>query len=96
MSKMIKTGQLARENCQKSLPLAVLKSQAGFYIGTFDDEGPCSRESQEYYRTEALAQVALDTNNFTQKDREIYRGFHPQDSATEDTSVAKKSTMRPR
>lgn len=38
-------GLLALEYCGKRLPLQVLQSAAGFYIGTMDDDGPCSRES---------------------------------------------------
>lgn len=49
------------------LPLQVYKSGAGFYIGTYDDEGPCSRESNEYFRSEKLAQEALSSGNWTQK-----------------------------
>ena len=60
-------GQLAAAWCKKELPLQVLKSNAGHYIGTADDDGPCSRESVEYYRTEANAQQALDTGSWTQK-----------------------------
>jgi len=62
-----KCGQLAREFCNKRLPLAVLKSNAGFYIGTLDEEGPCSRESVEYFPTQALAIKALESGNWTQK-----------------------------
>jgi hypothetical protein len=60
-------GQLARDWCNKRLPLVVLKT-CGYYIGTFDPEsGPCSRESVEYYLTESEAQIALDTGSWTQK-----------------------------
>lgn len=58
---------LAREFCNKRLPLAVLKSNAGFYIGKFDEEGPCSRESIEYFPSEELAKKALESGNWTQK-----------------------------
>jgi hypothetical protein len=60
-------GRLAREFCGKRLPLAVLKSNAGFYIGTFDDEGPCSRESVEYFPTVEVAEKALESANWTQR-----------------------------
>jgi hypothetical protein len=40
-------GHLAWECCGERLPLQVLKSQAGYYLGTKDDKGPFSRESQE-------------------------------------------------
>ena len=60
-------GCLALQYCEKRLPLTVLKTRA-FYIGTADLEGfPCSRESVEYFQTEAMAQTALDTCNWTQR-----------------------------
>ncbi len=56
---------------QTTLPntvFSVLKSAAGFYIGTFCPvEGPISRESQEYWRTEAQAEKALQTGRWTQR-----------------------------
>lgn len=54
-----RVGKLAREYCNKRLPLQVLQSAAGFYLGTVDEEGPVSRESAEYWRTEAQAAKAL-------------------------------------
>lgn len=62
-----KFGLLAREYCNKRLPVAVLESNAGFYIGTFDEEGPCSRESVEYFASQALAYKALESDGWTQK-----------------------------
>lgn len=62
------TGQLAEAWCKKILPLSVLKSNAGYYIGTLDEDGmPCSRESNEYYRTEEDAQKAFGCGGWTQK-----------------------------
>jgi hypothetical protein len=61
-------GQLAFECCGKRLPLQVMQSNAGFYIGTSDEGLPCSRESNEYYRTEAKAQVALRNSEWSQKE----------------------------
>ena len=43
-----------------TLPLKVLQSANGFYLGSFDEEGPVSRESVEYWPTEVDAQKALD------------------------------------
>ena len=51
----------------KRLPLQVLRSAAGQYIGTQDDEGPVSRESVEYFPTHLAAQRALDTHAWTQR-----------------------------
>lgn len=63
------TGHLAMTYCGKSLPLQILHSRAGHYIGTFDDEAcaPCSRESLEYFPTKEKAQQALETGSWTQK-----------------------------
>lgn len=50
-----------------SLPLQVLRSQAGYYIGTMSSEGPCSRESVEYYHSLFHADAALNNNSWTQR-----------------------------
>lgn len=42
-------GKRALAHLHLELPLQVLMSNAGFYIGTLDEEGPASRESVEYY-----------------------------------------------
>ena len=42
-------GVLAKQYLDVSLPLQVLQSNAGFYLGTADDDGPCSRESVEFW-----------------------------------------------
>ena len=60
-------GHLAHQYCGKSLPLEVLQSGAGFYIGTADDDGPVSRESNEYFRTRPKADAALRTGSWSQK-----------------------------
>ena len=59
-------GQLAL-TIGRALPLQVLGSRAGFYIGTADEEGPCSRESVEYWENRALAQSALANRRWTQR-----------------------------
>jgi hypothetical protein len=61
-------GVLAMEHCQKRLVICVLKSNAGYYIGTADESGPCSRESQEYWPRHDLAVKALVTGDWTQKE----------------------------
>ena len=61
-------GQLALTYCGKSLPLQVLHSNAGWYIGTHDLMGPCSRESTQYWPSEDAAQAALDTGAWVQKE----------------------------
>jgi hypothetical protein len=49
--------------CITELQNQVLRSAAGFYIGTWCECGPYSRESG-YYRTEREAQRALDDGTF--------------------------------
>ena len=60
-------GQLAH-TCGKKLPLQVLESNAGFYIGTQTENGPFTRESMEYFRKHGDAESALATGDWTQKD----------------------------
>lgn len=64
------SGKLALEHCGWRLPLQVLRSAAGFYLGTFDESGPVSRESVEYWGSEAEAEAALASNppTWTQKE----------------------------
>jgi len=65
---MVKQGLLAKKFCNLSLPLEVLSSNAGFYIGTTNDTGfPVSRESVEYYPNLEAAEDALADNTFTQR-----------------------------
>ncbi len=58
-------GHLAKTCCGLELPLQVLQSAAGFYIGT-SDPTPVTRES-EYWPTVEQAQNALDTGSWTQR-----------------------------
>jgi hypothetical protein len=63
-------GQLARQIGGSRLPLQVLRSAAGYYLGTADEAGPVSRESAEYWPTQAEAHRALTTgpHAWTQRD----------------------------
>ena len=48
------------------LDLIVCKSNAGYYIGTLDDEGfPNSRNSVEYFATREEAASALSSGAYT-------------------------------
>lgn len=47
--------------------LCVCQSNAGFYIGQWDEDGPASRESI-YYPTREKADNALSTNTWIPKD----------------------------
>lgn len=60
-------GKLAKHFCRLELPLKVLQSHRGFFIGTCDEDGPCSRESVEYFPTPTEAAAALDSGAWTQR-----------------------------
>jgi hypothetical protein len=67
-----KYGMLAYQYGGMKLPLQVLKSAAGFYIGTTEAEGelkgaPNSRESERYWQKALEAQAALDSGDWVQK-----------------------------
>lgn len=64
---MNKNGVLAKQYLDVSLPLLVLQSNAGFYLGTADDDGPCSRESVEFWPARGGAEQALLKDEFTQR-----------------------------
>ena len=51
------------EDCHKMPRIDVYRSAAGFYVGTYCDCGPYSRES-DYYPTRELAQAALDSGSY--------------------------------
>lgn len=59
-------GKLAMQIGQR-LPLQVLRSAAGYYLGTFDAEGPVSRESVEYWPQRTQAEDALRSGGWTQR-----------------------------
>lgn len=61
-------GMLASQAGRPDLELQVLQSAAGFYIGTASEDGPYTRESQEYFRTRSRAESALAQGTWTQKD----------------------------
>ncbi|CAM3969891.1 MULTISPECIES: hypothetical protein [Xenorhabdus] len=60
-------GVLALQYCYKQLPLTVLQTRAGFYIGTMDEGVPCSRESTEYFARREQAEFALKQGRWTQR-----------------------------
>ncbi len=66
--KSVPHGLLAKEILDLTLELQVLKSAAGWYLGTVDDEGPVSRESLEYFQTESLAECALEDRAWIQRE----------------------------
>ncbi|HBX54761.1 MAG TPA: hypothetical protein DEH10_05090 [Pseudomonas sp.] len=60
-------GKLAFAQLNIKYPLQILKSGAGFYIGTADESGSISRESVDYYPSAEVAAQALDGNAWTQR-----------------------------
>lgn len=60
-------GILSARYCNLKLKLCVLRSNAGYYIGTYHQGEPISRESQEYYRERTAAETALLNQTFTQR-----------------------------
>lgn len=51
--------------CGRELPIEVLRSAAGYYIGTFCPvDGPYSRESYDYYATREEAEKALQNDTW--------------------------------
>lgn len=56
------------EDCESDLPVVVLHSAAGYYVGQWcQNDGPYSRLSEEYYSTQQLAELALKNNTFTMR-----------------------------
>ena len=54
--------------CIKGFEVKVLRSAAGYYIGTLDEEGfPYCRVSKEYYSTQEDAEKALADKSFTER-----------------------------
>lgn len=64
---MTQYGKLAELYGFGEQELKVYQSGAGFYIGTWDEEGPISRESVEYYSTVEEAKLALKSGTWTQR-----------------------------
>ena len=60
-------GKLAA-SCGFHLPIQVMESAVGFYLGTTDFGIPLSRESNEYWTSEEDAKKALQSGNWTQKE----------------------------
>ncbi|ECG8633443.1 hypothetical protein FNN91_21010 [Salmonella enterica subsp. salamae] len=63
------TGLLAARFAGLSLPLQVLSSGAGYYIGTQNEDGPVSRESVEYFSTQSQAENALKQGTWSQREQ---------------------------
>lgn len=63
----VRVGQLAAVAGYR-LPLEVLSSPSGYYIGTSTDDGPVSRESVEYFGSLEAARKSLDSGAWTQRE----------------------------
>ncbi|EDW4550080.1 hypothetical protein RI864_002107 [Salmonella enterica] len=68
-SQSSSTGLLAAQFAGLSLPLQVLRSGKGFYIGTANEMGPVSRESVEYFASAELAERALEQGTWSQREQ---------------------------
>jgi hypothetical protein len=56
-------------DCGGPLPIQVCSSAAGYYIGRWCSQcGPYERLSIGYYRTRELAQAALDSGDWDDRD----------------------------
>lgn len=59
-------GKLAA-SCGFQLQVGVMRSAAGFYLGTTEEGIPFTRESNEYWPSEKAAANALKDGTWTQK-----------------------------
>lgn len=64
----VQHGKLAAAAGRPDLELQVLYSAAGFYIGTWSEAGPYTRESREYWPRRTQAEKALKNRDWTQRD----------------------------
>lgn len=62
----VQFGALARAS-GKEYPMEILRSAAGFYLGTCSDSGPFTRESIQYWPTREKAKKAWDEGRWTQR-----------------------------
>jgi hypothetical protein len=60
-------GKLAKQLSKLELPLDICYCARGFYIGTYCDAQPYTRESEEYWTRRELAATALKIGEWTQR-----------------------------
>lgn len=60
-------GQLAWLYLGRALPLEILRSANGYYIGTSENREPVSRESIEYFSSHSKAETAMKEGTWTQR-----------------------------
>lgn len=61
-------GVIAQRWCSMKLPVSVLQSANGYYLGTSFNGMPVSRESLEFYDSVNEAMKALDSGIWTQRE----------------------------
>ena len=61
-------GALAKRLSNLELPLDVCHSASGYYIGTYCDAQPYTRESEQFWARRELAVHAMKTGDWTQRD----------------------------
>lgn len=67
-----KIGHLAKLCFNVALPLQICRSETGYFIGTVHpQDGPYSRESEEYFPTLEAAEAALESGAWTQLEYEL-------------------------
>ncbi len=60
-------GQLAKRFSNLELPLDICQCSRGYYIGTYCDDAPYTRESEEFWPLRELAMQALRRTDWTQR-----------------------------
>lgn len=54
--------------CTRNHTIQALKSAAGWYVGTIDEDGfPYCRISTEYYKSQQECQMAIDNGSYMQR-----------------------------
>ena len=65
-TEIVENGVLA-QLAGKTLPVKVMRSNAGFYLGTEFQKMPFTRESVQYFKDEETALYALDCGDWNQR-----------------------------
>jgi Lon protease-like protein len=66
--KTEKVKKFRRSLCKQGRVVQVMRSAAGYYIGTIDEDEPYCRLSMEYFPDEKTAQYALENREFNERD----------------------------
>jgi hypothetical protein len=57
----------AQQFCGEERLLRICRDTFGWYLGAWDQGGPLVRDSEEYWDTQAAAQIAFDTHTWIQR-----------------------------